>query len=244
MSPWDVGQGNIPSACATMAMAPIGIVNAGNPAQAFQDGFNVAFINGDGFNRDAAATLAAGIAAAFAPGATVETVLRAMTEHSTYLVRRAIELTMDLAYASQDVDAFTAQFYERLIDWWSRPSLRWTKERFAQGTGIETVPVAMAILYLCAGDVNQCLVEGASFGRDVDSIANLCGLIAGALEGASAIRQDWIDTVEKANEPFFEEVEGDRTANFCAMARRLVGALEAEKRAAQDRVRMLEQMLG
>lgn len=55
----------------------------------------------------------------------------------------------------------------------------------------------MALLYLCQGDVNQCLIEGASFGRDADALAGYAGSIAGTLQGASAIRQDWIDTVEK-----------------------------------------------
>lgn len=35
MSPWDAGVGNIPSVCATVAMMPICIINAGNPAQAY-----------------------------------------------------------------------------------------------------------------------------------------------------------------------------------------------------------------
>lgn len=243
MSPWDAGRGSIPSACPAMAMVPIGIINAGNPAQAFQDGFNIAFINGDDFNRDAAATLAAGVASAFGPEATIDKVLRTMTDHSTYLVRRAIELTMDLAHSSDSIDTFTESFYDKMLDWWSRPSLGWTKERFPQGTGIETIPVVMAILYLCKEDVNQCIIEGASFGRDADTIASAAGAIAGAIHGASAIRENWIETVEKANEPFFEEVEGDSNANFRSMACRLVEALRSEMQATQERVNVLKEML-
>ena len=54
----------------------------------------------------------------------------------------------------------------------------------------------------------------------------------------------WIDTVEGANEDFFEEVEGDPRANFYSMAQRLVQALRAERQAAQDRLDMLDQILG
>ena len=244
MNPWDAGRGDIPSACATMAMTPIGIINAGNPAQAYQDGFNIAYINGDGPNRDAAATLAAGTAAAFIPGVTVEGVLEAMARHSSYLVKRAIELTMDLAYASSSVDEFAARFYHKLIDWWSRPKLAWTKDHFATGTSTETVSLTMAIFYLCDGDVNRCLVEGASFGRDADALSSLSGTLAGAMQGASTIRPDWIEAVEKANEPFFEEAEGDPKANFHAMARRMVKALAAERQTAQERVQTLERILG
>ena len=61
---------------------------------------------------------------------------------------------------------------------------------------------------------------------------------------ASAIRRDWIETVEGANEDFFEEVEGDPKANLLSMARRLVDALQEERRAAQGRVEMLGEILG
>ncbi len=49
---------------------------------------------------------------------------------------------------------------------------------------------------LCEGDVNQCIIEGASFGRDCDTISRVAGSVAGALQGARAICQDWIETCE------------------------------------------------
>ncbi len=164
--------------------------------------------------------------------------------HSSYVVKRTIELTLDLAYTTDGVDAFAEEFYARLIDWWSRPRLNWSKEYFATGTSIETVPLVLAILYLCQGNVNECLVEGASFGRDADAISSLSGSIAGAMQGASAISPKWVEAVEKANEPLFEEVEGDPTANFFSMAQRLVEALRGEKRAAAERVNVLQKILG
>lgn len=207
------------------------------------DAFNIAFVNQEGVNRDAAATLAAGVAAAFLPGVTVDGVLAAMTEHSSYLVGRAIELTMDLAHASENVDAFAARFYDKMLDW-TWPSLDWKKEHYFSGSSLEIVPVTMALLHLCKGDVNLCLVEGASFGRDCDTIGRAVGCIAGAMQGAGAIRQDWIETVERVNEPLFEEIEGDQRANFFSMARRLVEALRAERRTVQGRLEMLDRILG
>jgi ADP-ribosylglycohydrolase len=246
LNPWDSGRGNIPAGCATMAIAPIGIINAGNPAQAYQDGFNIAFVDQEGHNRDGAATAAAGVAAAFLPDATVESVLSAMTTHTSYLIARAIELTMDLAYSSDTIDQFAEKYYAKMLDWsWPIPAgSRWNKERFFSGNTIELVPITMAILHFCQGDVNQSMIEAASFGRDCDTTASLAGSIAGALQGASAIRPDWIETVETANEDFFEELEGDPKANFHSMARRLVAVLEREKRAAQERANLLGRILG
>jgi hypothetical protein len=56
------------------------------------------------------------------------------------------------------------------------------------------------------------------------------------LRGAGAIREDWIEQCERANEEFFAEVEGDEQANFCRVARRLVEATESEKRAIRERL--------
>lgn len=246
MNPWSAGVGSIPAGCALMGIAPIGIINAGNPAQAYQDGYNIASVNQEGYNRDAAGTLAAGVAAAFAPGATLESVLEAMRRHSSYLVKRAIELTLDQAYASISVEEFAARFYENMLDWswpWP-PQAEWDKDNFFSGSSLEILPATMAILHLCQADVNQCLIEGASFGRDCDTIARSVGSLAGALQGASAIRQDWIETVEGVNQEFFEEVEGDPGANFYSTARRLVEALQAEQGAAQERANMLQKILG
>lgn len=245
MNPWDAGRGSIPAGCATMGIAPIGIINAANPAQAFQDAFNIAFLNQEDYNRDAAATMAAGVAAALTPGATVESVLGAMASHSTYIVSRAIEMAMDLACASGSVEEFTEKYYARLLDWtWPcPPQEKWNKDHNFSGSSAEVVSVSAALLHLCQGDVNRCLVEGASFGRDCDTIAGLVGSLAGALQGASAIRSDWIETCERANEDLFVELEGDGRANFHSMARRLVEALRAEQRAAQERAELLQRML-
>jgi hypothetical protein len=169
-----------------------------------------------------------------------------MLEHGSYLMRRAIELTMDLATASETVDEFAEKYYAKMLDWsWpSPPGRTWNKDHFFSGNTIELVPITMAILHLCQGDVNQSMIEAASFGRDCDTTASMAGSIAGAMQGASAIRPDWIETVEKANVDFYVEVDGDPKANFYSMAQRLVHALRGERAAAQGRARMLAQMLG
>jgi ADP-ribosylglycohydrolase len=247
MSPWDSGTGSLPCGCAAMAIAPIGIINAGNPAQGFQDGFNIAFVNQDGHERDAAASFAAAQAAAFLPQATPESVVEAMAQHSTYVFRRALDRTMDLASRCASVDEFTERFYDRLLDWtWPRPN--WSPDPLARanssGSAVEFVPVVAALLVLCRGDFERCVVEGASFGRDCDTIASLAGNLAGALQGASAIRPDWIGACETANRDFFLELEGDPSADFRSMATRLVEALKREHQVAQGRVALLEQLLG
>ena len=247
MNPWDAGKGNPPAGCASMCMAPMGIINAGNPAQAYQDGFNIAFVNQDNEDRDAAATLAAGVAAAFTPGATTDSVIDAMMKHSSFVVERSLTLGMDLAHNSNSVDEFAKKFYDNLLDWtWPHPPHRpkWDKNRFFSGSSLEIVPIVAGILHLTGGDLNEGMIEAASMGRDCDTTASIVGNIAGAMQGASALRQDWIDAVETANTDFFEELEGDPDANFLSMAKRLVAALKNEQQAAQSRADFLSDLIG
>jgi ADP-ribosylglycohydrolase len=238
MSPWETGRGQLLADAAIMSIAPVGIINAGNPAQAYQDAFNVASIHQDGIERNAAATAAAGFAAAFAPGASVESVLKTMEERGTQEVRRLVSMAMDLARDVGSVDGFVERFYATMLDrsFPVPPGEAWEKDRSPGPTSREVVPAVVGIFYLCEGDANRCIVEGASFGRDADTIASVVGGLAGALRGAGAIREDWIEQCERANEEFFAEVEGDEQANFRRMARRLVEATESEKRAIRERL--------
>lgn len=248
MNPWETGQGTIPSGVASMAIEPIGIVNAGDPRQAYQDAFTIASINQEGVNRDAAAAFAAGIAHAFSRDATVESVVRTIREQSSSVFGRAIDLTMDVAYDSSDVDEFAERFYDELLDW-SWPIRGWDLEtyyagEFFSGHSHEFVPAALAITYLCDGAVEPSIIEGASFGRDCDTISKLCGNITGALHGTGPIRDEWIEVVEEANGPFFEELEGDPDANFFSMAERIVEALANEADRAGEREDELRALFG
>lgn len=246
MNPWDAGKGNPPTGCASMCIAPMGIVNAGNPAQAYQDAFNIAFINQDNENRDSAATIAAGVAAAFLPGATVESVIDTMMQYSSFVVKRSLILGMDLAYSSASMDEFAQKFYDTMLDWtWPHPpqSRAWNKDRYFSGNSLEIVPIVAGVLHLTGGDVNQGMIEAASMGRDCDTTAAIVGNIAGVLQGASAIRQDWVETVEQANTDFYEEMEGDSNANFYSMAQRMVTVLRQEQQAAERRTAQLAALL-
>jgi hypothetical protein len=101
----------------------------------------------------------------------------------------------------------------------------------------------MAIIKLVNGDVNQGIIEGSNFGRDCDTIGGIVGNILGAYHGASAIRSDWIETVEKANEEYFEELEGDAKLNFLSMAQRMAEAVCVEREATQKRLNLLEEII-
>jgi ADP-ribosylglycohydrolase len=245
MSPWDTGRGQPLADAAIMSIAPIGLINAGDPAQAYQDGFTIALVHQDGIERDAAATMAAGVAAATANKATTRDVVEAMRRHSSFEVRRLIDMAAELAQECPSVDAFAEQFHATMLDrsFPLPPGELWDKRRSVSPTSREVLPVVTAIFLLCDGDVERCIVEGASFGRDADTIASVLGGLAGALQGAQAIPDRWITSCERANEGFFAEVEGDSQANFRIMATRLAKALDMERRKISERHQTLTSML-
>jgi hypothetical protein len=113
-----------------------------------------------------------------------------MQEHSTFEVHRLITMASDLARNSDGVDEFTEKFYATMLDrsFPLPPGQAWDKDRSVSPTSREVLPVATAIFYLCQGNANRCIVEGASFGRDAETIATILGGLAGALKGASVIR--------------------------------------------------------
>lgn len=244
MNPFDIGRGCIPAGCAIMGISPIGIINAGNPAQAYQDGLCVASINQDLAERDCAATMAAGVAAAFIPEATVESIIEAMQNNCSFVVWRAMQFALKIARETGCVDGFIERFYETRLDWMAAlPDGEFRIDRYFSPSALEILPASVGLFYLLNGDVNQCIIEGGSFGRDCDTIGGVVGALAGAYQGASAIRQDWIDLSEEANKSFFVELEGDERYNFRSMSERMVEAIDKERLAAQERADTLKVML-
>lgn len=245
--PWSTGRGSIPDNKATSAITPVGIVNAGNPSQAYQDGFNIASMFQDNYHRHMTATVAAGIAEAVMPNSTIESIIATMVEHSTGLATRAIDIAMGFAEDAESIKALIDRLYDHFLDWrW--PAVQWDREKYYKGeifsaSNLETVPVAIAILSHCNGEVNQSIIEGISYGRDSDAIGTLAGSLAGALHGADEIREEWRAKCEDRNQDFFKEVEGDPDADFHSMADRLVDSLEFERNKAKERHNTLTQIL-
>ncbi len=75
--PREAGVGNIVNCGAAMYMAPVGIVNAGDPAGAYAEAVEIAGAHQHSYGREAAAVFAAAVAAAATPGARVDDVVTA-----------------------------------------------------------------------------------------------------------------------------------------------------------------------
>jgi ADP-ribosylglycohydrolase len=186
--------GNMPSSSSAMCISPVGMVNACDPRAAALQAYNLAsliHVHEVGFCQDAAAAMAAAVAEAYRPDATVESVLEAATVYIPRLsgaeMLAAIDRMVALARQTRDYKAFRAAAYQR------------SDELFCRITcdSRETVPLALALFYLADGDVERAITYGANFGRDADTVASMVGAIAGAQRGVEAIKPDWIEKIKQ-----------------------------------------------
>ena len=187
------GLGTMPHSTGVVAMGPVGIVNACNPWQAALQAYELAtllHLYDVGFCQDGAAAVAAAVAAACRKDATVASVLDAAVDvilpvsgaEMADLIRQARQLAADTG----DFDGFRAEVCG-IGDRWLRT---------LPVDPRETVPVALAIVSLTGGDVQQAITCAARFGRAADAIGALAGTVSGALSGAGRISPDWLAKLE------------------------------------------------
>ena len=187
--------GSIPCSSSAMCMAPAGIVNACNPRQAASQAYNLAsliHVHDAGFCQDGAAAIAAAVAEAFSPDATVESVLKSSVSFlETTSGRRMLEgIERCLAAARElgDYGKFRGFVYEH-ADAFLQP---------VKINALETVPITLALFHLADADVEKCVTYATNFGRDTDTMAAMAGAIAGALGAVEGIRPDWAQKAERA----------------------------------------------
>ncbi|MFB2596198.1 ADP-ribosylglycohydrolase family protein [Herbiconiux sp. P17] len=246
MNPWDTGRGQMPADAASMAIQPVGIINAGDPRQAYQDAVALAGIHQDGLERDAAATIAAGVAAAVVPGATMDEVLDTMAAYATFDVARLVTRARELGRRSGgDLQALYEGFYAELLDptFPTFPGVEWDSQRSVAATSREVVPAVVAILTAVPDDAAAAFSGAAGLGRDADSITTVVGTIIGAVHGASALPPQLVAQVEEANRDFFAEATGDPSQGFTAMAHRLVGAVAQQRETVRARLAFLDELV-
>jgi ADP-ribosylglycohydrolase len=203
-----VATGNMPSSSSAMCIAPVGIVNAGNPRAASEQARWLGSLIHQGpvsFCADAAAAIAAAVAVAVDPGATLDDVLEAArtTLHPgrAGVMRDLIGQTLSLARQSNDYETFRREYHETF------------RQRVACDAR-ETVPAVFGLLALADGDVQRCVEYAANFGRDTDTIGTMVGSISGALAGAKAMPAAWSGSVD----PVQREREWRMSAKLVALA--------------------------
>ncbi|MFJ9024699.1 ADP-ribosylglycohydrolase family protein [Streptomyces sp. NPDC102259] len=201
VDPREAGVGNIVNCGAAMYMAPVGLVNAANPAGAYAEALDIAGAHQSSYGREAAGVFAAAVAAACAPGATADSVVAACLALAQDGTRTAIEKVCEAAARHTDFESALAPLREAVTPYdtvgpdYRRPSL--AARRPSRLHAIEELPVALGMLLVADGDYRQTVLGAVNYGRDCDSIATMAGAVAGAL--GSPVPDEWSKQVAEAS---------------------------------------------
>jgi len=213
---------------------PIGLVNAGDPAQAARDVREVGRVLqqplGDGLAW--AAVVAAGIAAALAPDATVESVIAGATEAGGAALVGEIRRALAVAEKTDDPVAMR----EKFETYYSGHGTA-----YAASHANEVVSKALAVFRATRGNPREAIITSVNFGRDTDCLAAVAGGLAGALSGWDPLPPDWVSQVDAATEvnPYT-----NLKLSLEAQAYVVWDALEAEAGRAKARADMLKAIRG
>ncbi len=230
----ELGHGEANATNAIMYIGPVGLLCAGDPNKAAVMAADVTAVNQHGNPRDAAAGYAAGLAACFAPGATVDSVIETSLAFTRdYLLQRAITAMLDLARKCKDCTEFVRRYYEDIIgpiipfqDIESLDRNHWhfkDQPMCVSWNSAEILGPSLATLLITRGeDAPEMMLACAKIGRDADTICRCAGGLIGAWRGRSCIPADWQELVLARNRWLRLEEKGQALAEI---VRRRAGAL-------------------
>jgi ADP-ribosylglycohydrolase len=206
--PRDAGVGNIVNCGAAMYIAPVGIANAGSPDGAYAEAIDFTAAHQSSYGREAAGVLAACVAEALRPEATVDSVIAVALRLAKDATRTAIEAVADAAagldgWRDGGLATLRAAFepFDSVGVPYAQPGI---DARIPSRThAIEEVPIALGLLVATGGDYTETMLGGVNYGRDSDSIASMGGAVAAAL--GSEVPRAWIDEVGAASKLDLEE---------------------------------------
>ncbi|MEU5118593.1 ADP-ribosylglycohydrolase family protein [Streptomyces asoensis] len=201
VDPREAGAGNIVNCGAAMYMAPVGLVNAANPAGAYAEALDIAGAHQSSYGREAAGVFAAAVAAACVPGATAESVVEACLALAQDGTRTAIEKVCETAARHGDFESALVPLREAVTPYdtvgpdYRSPSL--AARRPSRLHAVEELPVALGMLLVAGGDYREAVLGSVNYGRDCDSIATMAAAMAGAL--GSPPPDEWSKQVAEAS---------------------------------------------
>jgi ADP-ribosylglycohydrolase len=218
--PRDAGVGNIVNCGAAMYIAPVGIVNAGDPRGAYAEALDLTAAHQSSYGREGAGVMAACVAEALRPESTIDGVVEAALRLAKDGTRAAIDAVVETAarldgWRSGGLAQLRAASspYDSVGEVYAEPA---QNARIPSRLhSIEELPIALGLLVATGGDYAETVLGGVNYGRDSDSIASMAGSLAGALAGGGALRRDWVDDVSAASRIDVEEA-GHRMAAVAA----------------------------
>jgi len=190
---WDpriTGHWSVVTGSTVMCMEPVGLYHLGDPQSAAIDATAVSYMYQRGLDVAAAAMLAAGVAEALRPDASVDSVLKTVLEAApdeplrTFdqrpfrSARDYLQTCLDIADKYDNVLEVRAELYEKCLLYHCIDPL-------------ELLGFALAMFKIADGHVREAAIGGTNIGRDADTIAGRAACLAGALRGAGDVPEEW-----------------------------------------------------
>ncbi|MGO1383332.1 MAG: ADP-ribosylglycohydrolase family protein [Arachnia sp.] len=236
--PREAGTGNIVNCGAAMYMAPVGVVNAGDPNAGYAEAIDMAGAHQVSYGREAAGVFAGAVAAALTPGATAADVVRIALELSHDGTRAAIDAVLEAVRNRQPGTVLNEVLREAVAPYDTvGPDYRKQSMEArlpSRLRAIEELPVALGLVLASDGNYREAVLGAINYGRDADSIAVMAGAICAALEGLDGVPTEWINGVSegsqldiRANGTVLGEVALEILASDASRARARLAALEA-----------------
>lgn len=209
VNPREAGIGNMVNCGAAMYAAPVGLMNAGDPDLAYLRAINLFSAHQYSYGLEAAALMAACVAEALRPAATVDSVVSTALRLAKDGTRSALEAVVKAAHTAP-TDEIAAQAHLRAA---VEPydTVKGGVQEFeragaypSQFHAIEEFPLALAYLIVANGNFTQAVLGAVNYGRDADSIAGMAGAIAGALVGKSGLPPRWATEIGTRNNIDFD----------------------------------------
>jgi ADP-ribosylglycohydrolase len=172
-----------------MRVAPFGIAAAGAPQLAAKLAEIDGCVSHAGEGIWSGRAVAAAIATAMNGVAIEEVITSALTVvPEDCWTARAIREAAAIGRNSRDVWSALEPLYDRI----ACPYYFWSD------VAPEAVGLAFGVLVASKGKFDEAVLGGVNLGRDTDTIAAITGAVAGALNGLTAIAENWVQRVRNA----------------------------------------------
>jgi len=190
---WDpriTGHWSVVTGSTVMCMEPVGLYHVGDPEFARLDATAISYMYQRGRDVTAAYVLAAAVAEAMRPEATVESVCAAALEAAPKVPEPTFDqrpfanahdylsACLEVAAKYDDVLALRAELYEKCL-------------LYHMIDPLELLGFALAMFAVARGDVRQAAIGGTNIGRDADTIAGRAAMLSGTLRGAASVPEEW-----------------------------------------------------
>jgi ADP-ribosylglycohydrolase len=216
VSPRVTGVHNVVTGSAIMAIAPVGIYNAGHPRRAYVDALQIGYMYQPRLDVECAGVIAACVAEAMKADSSWESVVETALEFATdeaittfderdLTIKGSVQKAIDLAEGYDDAFEARPEIYRELLQWHAIDP-------------VEVLTLTLCVYKITKGDLFRSVVAGVNVGRDTDTIANLCGAMSGAMHGAGAIPTTWLDQANEGSVQRFRDVASAMTDLLLARA--------------------------